>query len=199
MDYSADPPRELHIALEPGVPLQKQLEKRLSRANGCCSRPHISLERLAQVESEVAAWQVTIDALLAAPEHAERETLLRQHPLLRAAKPKQKPVHAAKSKDAKIERPYRRIYLALRPRDLGGQEWKWQRRDHLQTCFTSRHVAPCQRLSGGARHSVPKRRGESLDPVTLHDACVLAAHFSKAPCPAVVEVHGDRREVREEV
>lgn len=164
LDYAQDPPQPRRIALAPGVPYQEQIAKRFRDAKRLARAEEKVLQRIADVEAQIARLQQAIAAQVITP---EVEALLPLAPRSPHAEPEP-------------ELPYR-VYTAGTGRAI------WVGRGATKNDqLTFKHASPhAQWLHAtgfaGAHVVVPKRRGEILDPATLDDAARLAAHFSKAP------------------
>lgn len=194
LDYSEHPPRERRIALDPTLPLHKQLEQRFKQGRRLLNSADTVLKRLAQVEAELLAWEATTAALADSPIEAPRETLLQRHPLLRALLEPRTRAATAPAAEGR-ERPYRSY------RSLSGREIWVGKSGTANDTMTFKHASPHAtwlHASGyqGAHVVVQKKRGEQLDPQTLRDACLLAAHFSKAPLGPVEVTVTDVKFVR---
>lgn len=171
IDYGVDPPARLKIALEPGVPLQQQVEKRFKLARRLQAAEGKALERLQQIESEERALAAVVtDAQLVAFFSDEKGEAPRR-----------------KGETPKPELPYREYVSAS-----GRAIWvgKSGKKNDLMTFKHASPHAQWLHASGyaGTHVVVPKKKGEGLDPATLEDASRLAAHFSKAPEGVAVEV-----------
>ncbi len=180
IDYASDPPSELRITLEPGKTLKQQVEKRFKLARRLMQAEDAALARLAQVDGELAR-------LRALCERADTLTPEELAPFAAPARASRAPGAGKGARETPAERPYTRYFSAS-----GRPIWVGRNGRH-NDLMTFKHAGPHDQwlhASGyaGAHVVVPKRRDEALDPETLTDACLLAAHFSKAPAHADVEV-----------
>jgi predicted ribosome quality control (RQC) complex YloA/Tae2 family protein len=184
MDYALDPPQRIRIALEAGKTLTQQIEKRFKLARRLQAAEGKALERLQQVEEEGQKLVGIERELSTVAERGERalELFLAAHSDLFAPKPPPR-----KHEEPVNELPYR-AYTSSSGREI----WVGKsgaKNDQLTFKHASPH-AQWLHASGyaGTHVVVPKKRAEVLDPATLADAALLAAHFSKAPDHIAVEV-----------
>ena len=185
VDYATDPPATIRIALEPGRPLQEQVQRRFRLARRLQAAEAKALERLEMIEAEgkklagVAREIETIaerggsDAAIAAfmAAHADLFGASGQTP-------------RKKGEPLPSELPYREYVSAS-----GRAIWvgKSSKKNDVMTFKHASPHAQWLHVSGyaGTHVIVPKKRDEALDAATLSDAALLAAHFSKAPDGAV--------------
>jgi predicted ribosome quality control (RQC) complex YloA/Tae2 family protein len=186
MDYGADPPQPIRIALEPGKSLQEQVEKRFKLGRRLLAAEGKAIERLTAIDAEeqrlIGAKRQLDTIVERGAAEAAIAAFLAVHGELFARAPAR-----AKGAVERAELPYREYWSAS-----GRAIWvgKSGRKNDL---LTFKHASPHAQwlhASGyaGTHVVVQKKRGEALDPQTLDDAARLAAHFSKAPEGVAVEV-----------
>jgi predicted ribosome quality control (RQC) complex YloA/Tae2 family protein len=182
IDYAQTPPRSVTIALTPGRPIREQIERRFRQG-----------KRLMQAEAKVLARIAAVEAELSELERLSREldadgplseaTLasIAEHVATRA------PAGAATKRPEKPVKPYREYESST-----GRAIWvgKGARANDL---LTFKHASPHAvwlhaSAWQGAHVVIQKKRDERLDAITLREAALLAAHFSKAPKGAAVEI-----------
>lgn len=164
VDYAQDPPQPRKIPLLPGIPYQEQIAKRFRDAKRLARAEDKVLQRIADVEAQLALLEHAIATQVITP---QVEALLPLPP-------------RPKYEEPAPELPYR-IYTSSSGRAI----WvgKGAAKNDLMTFKHASPHAQWMHATGfaGAHVVVPKRRDELLDAATLDDAARLAAFFSKAP------------------
>jgi predicted ribosome quality control (RQC) complex YloA/Tae2 family protein len=192
-DWSADPPREIKVALDPARTAKEQIEAMFKRARRLKAGRAFAEPRLASTLAIARELASLRDAARTAPELAALEDVAAK---AKSAAPKDFSLATASEGARRDEAPHETGYRVYR--GAGGARIFVGRTAKENDALTFKVARPHDvwlhaKGRRGAHVVVPRDRGEDVPADLLVDAAHLAAHFSEARDEAVVDVEYTHR------